>query len=222
MPERGWPGPLRRLGGRGLALRVRVTGAATIAVALALVIAGWGLIEAQRREQTRQLDREARAALTLIAAIVADGPPPKPLPTARDSLLLCQVIDSRGDVIAYNPNAMELPRMAQFAVVDGPDGTVQRRTGVVQSASSYEYITNVTRDGERFAVYVAAPVRPIQTATDALRSRLLAFSPLVLFLTIAMLWFVVGRALRPVEELRRVVAGISPADLSARRRASGR
>ncbi len=199
-----------------LTLRVRVCAAATIAVALALGGASLALIESQYREQSRQLDREAVAALTLIAAIVAEQEPPHPLPTARDSLLLCQVVNRQGKIVAYNPNAMDLPPISGFVSFEEADGAVHKRSVVVQGARSVEFVTNATRGPDRYAIYVVAPLRPLETSRNALRGRLLAFSPLVLLITVALLWVVIGRALRPVERMREMVARISPTDLSAR------
>jgi signal transduction histidine kinase len=66
------------------------------------------------------------------------------------------------------------------------------------------------RDGE-VVLYVATNLEPIEAAVQALQRSLVIGTPLVLVLLAGGTWFVVGRALRPVEAMRRQVARISGA-----------
>jgi signal transduction histidine kinase len=65
-------------------------------------------------------------------------------------------------------------------------------------------------------VIVAASFDDVEESVEALRSSLLIAIPLVVAALVVVLWWVVGRALRPVEAIRAEVAGIGARDLHRR------
>ncbi|HKN51544.1 MAG TPA: ATP-binding protein, partial [Amycolatopsis sp.] len=65
-------------------------------------------------------------------------------------------------------------------------------------------------------VYAASSLDPVSEGVDATTSALWVAAPLLLVAIAALTWLLVGRALRPVEAIRREVAEITSAELGRR------
>lgn len=211
-------GRVRRSGGpsRGrlpVPVRVRVTLVAALIVALALVAGGWLFLRAARVEQRRDIEHVVRERIADVVDLVQRGAATGRLPGARDSSLLVQVLDRDGKVVAATTNVSDMNAISKEPAVPGK--TI-RRTTTVDAARCLLYTTGVTVGGQTFAVHVAAPLGSMDHSMAMLRNQLWQMSPLVLLAGVAALWVVVGRALRPVDVLRREVDAISALDLHRR------
>jgi signal transduction histidine kinase len=198
-------------------IRVRTVVFGTLVIALFLIIAGFTFDRAARQGRTRELERDALAELETICVIASQPTIPHPLPTARDSLLLVQLITPTGLVVSSSANVMDMENpfvnTAEFpaalkisqtwrATIDGKKYLlVGRRTSAAITAP---------------AVYVAAPLSDVDRLSRSLRQQFGWWSPALFAATALGLWFVVGRALRPVERMRREVDVIEATDLTAR------
>jgi signal transduction histidine kinase len=72
------------------------------------------------------------------------------------------------------------------------------------------------RAGTGYTVYVGLPLAPVRQTVTALTASLVVGVPLLATLLGVLTWLLVGRALRPVENLRLQAAGISAADFGRR------
>lgn len=197
-------------------VRFRITLAATVAVAVVLVLAGIGLVLAQRRSLTRSLEESLTQEAEAIIAGAEVGEVPEVLDPAGDDDTVAQVVvGSTGDVVASTPN-------------------VEGRTRLVAASpppfSSSTAIESVLEDGDRFlivtrpvpstsaplVVSVGAPLDDVADATSALARSMLLAGPLVVALLAALVWWLVGRTLRPVEAIRAEVSEIGGSDLHRR------
>lgn len=191
-------------------MRVRATAAAVAVVAVALLVGGIATVSLLRAALLEDLTDTAVLRAQEIAGAVEDGRrPPVAVADVEDQLV--QVVDGDGRVVAASPNT-------------GSDAPV---TDLEPGGSSWVVGLFESGDGVVVAVGAETPDGPVTVlvgrATDdvaesaAVVTRLLAVgAPVLLALVAVVTWAVVGRALRPVEAIRREVEGISADQLHRR------
>jgi signal transduction histidine kinase len=198
-------------------VRARTVLFGTLVIVAFLLIAGFTFDKAARQGRTRELERDAAAELESICAIASKPPLPHPLPTARDSLLLVQLIASNGQVVSSSANVMDMEKPF-VNTTEFPTGTTLSspwRTTI--DGKQYLLVgRKVSKDVAADSVYVAAPLSDVDRLSRSLRKQFAWWSPALFVATALGLWFVVGQALKPVDRMRREVDAIEAADLSAR------
>ncbi|MEM9131221.1 MAG: ATP-binding protein [Actinomycetota bacterium] len=197
----------------GRSLQFRITVVATLVVLAVVGLGGLVLVEVFERAQRAEVDAELRADARLIEAVRTDD---ANIGVLADEQVLVQIIDADGEVINTAGTA------GGEALIDPDDRpgvdsyirtiTARGRTGRVL----------VQRVPERdVVVAIARPFQQATTAADTLRLLLTVGGPLLVALLAALIWWVVGRALRPVEDVRATVDEITARDLSRRLPAVG-
>ena len=191
---------------RGTSLRLRLTLLASGAVCVALVVGAIALTTVLRSTRVDALDQVVRDRATTVAALAADDRLPETLPVAEPGEIV-QLIDADGAVLATSPNASRtLPVLSPQAVAS-LDAVSTQQTAYDDSARVAVRVTTY-RDGPA-TVVATVPLTEVQGVLDALRLALVVVVPL---LTVALgvgVWLILGRALRPVEELRRGAAQVA-------------
>jgi signal transduction histidine kinase len=191
-------------------IRAITTAVATIVVAIALVVGAAGLIASVRRTMVDEVAEAARAQATDVVRQLETGRPPV-LEVAGADEQLIQVMTSAGTIIAASPNMTGKPAVVRLA----PGESAQ----VVTPLDDDEFVAVAegaqTSDGLRIVVVARALVDVLDTTT--LITRLLIIGLPVMVVVVALTtWFAVGRALAPVEAIRREVDEISAAQLHRR------
>jgi signal transduction histidine kinase len=197
---------IRRLG----TIRAITTAVATIVVAIALVVGAAGLIVSLRRSMVDEEAEAARAQASDVAGQLEAGRVPV-LDVASEDEQLIQVMTPAGAVVAASANMAGRPAVARLA----PGQTVE----VVTPLDDDEFIAVAegarTADGVRIVLVARALVDVLDTTT--LITRLLIIGlPLLVVVVALTTWFAVGRALAPVDAIRREVDEISAAQLHRR------
>jgi signal transduction histidine kinase len=193
-----------------MTVRVRVTLLATSVVALVLVLAGAGLVLQQRRLLTETLDEslEQQADEIRETPALVDGLS-RELPPFGDDDAVAQVVQD-GDVVAFTENIRG----------EGPLVDVDEVSG-----SEIRTVDHLPHEDGRFRVLlesgtqviiVGGTLDDIDESITTLTGSLVVGIPLIVTALAAILWWVVGRALRPVEEIRSEVAQIDARDLHRR------
>jgi signal transduction histidine kinase len=197
-------------------VRVRVTLAAVVVVGLALAAGGTWLVDAQRDSLTESIDTAARLRARDIASTITDGSFPAILAVPRGEENLVQVVDAGGRVVAASANLDGAARISQLQ--PGPDGFATRsESRVNDDEGPFRVIARrVTTKSGTFTVYVAGSLERVTDSVDSLVRLLLIGLPILLVLVGATTWIVAGRALRPVEAIRREVEAIGAKDLHRR------
>ena len=210
-PEPGEPAGARRFG----TVRFRITTMAALAVAAVLVLTGVGLVVTQRRLLVENLDESLDQEATAIAATVADGGRPTTLSPVGDDDAVAQVVID-GEVVASTANARGAPPLAPEP--DDGGRAVRTLKGVpTDRAEDFRVVTRpVHGPGGAGVVHVAAPLDDIREVNSLLARSLAVAVPVVTLVLAALVWWLVGRTLRPVEGMRREAAGIGGADLARR------
>ncbi len=194
---------------QGASVRVRVTAVAAIVVTLVLLAAGFLLVTLQRQGLVDQLDDSLSAeADRVVDSLERDGR----LPEGVNDDWFVVWLDADGTVQGTAGDEEAEPFGAQIA------GLRLRDDGNV-TFDGDSYLTVVESfDGEagRGWVAVAASRDDIDGTVADLRNSLLWIIPLAVLILIAAVWFLVGRTLRPVEEIRAQVASIGVRELDRR------
>jgi signal transduction histidine kinase len=192
-------------------VRARITAVATVVVLLVLVVTGVVLVAQQRRVLTETLDEslEQQAAEIRQTPALRDADPREIPPFGEDDAV-AQVL-SDGEVVASTANVEgEGPLLDPLDVTGSGIRTVDR---MPHEDAPFRVLVDAT--GGR-AIIVGGTLDDIDESLTTLRLSLLAMFPVVVLALAGLLWWVVGRALRPVEAIRAEVAGIGGRDLHRR------
>ncbi|HXY93471.1 MAG TPA: ATP-binding protein [Acidimicrobiia bacterium] len=197
-------------------VRVRVTLAAVVVVALALIAGGAWLVRAQRNALTDDVETTARLRARDVAATVASGELAGSLAAPRGDDNLVQVVDSDGNIVAASSNIGYDVRISHLEPGRSgyAAGSVDRLPG--GDAPFRVVAQRVTTKKGTFIVYAAGSLDPVQKTADNLYGSLLIGLPILLLLVGVTTWIVTGRALHPVEAMRAEVEAIGAEDLSRR------
>jgi len=202
---------------RGFAsVRVRITLAAVIVVALALAAGGAWVVNAHRVSLIDNIETAARLRARDVATTVADGTPTSPLAVTPGDESAVQVVDVRGNVIAASSNIEGQPRISTLQ--PGPSGFASRMVArlPVGDSSFLVVALRVATPSGTYIVYVAGSLNIVGASTNSLARLLLIGLPVLLLFVAGTTWVVSGRALRPVEAIRQQVEVIGAEDLHQR------
>jgi signal transduction histidine kinase len=191
-------------------IRAITTTVATIVVAIALVIGAAGLITALRHTMIDEVAEAARAQASDVVRELEAGRPPVLQVAGADEQLI-QVMTPAGAVVASSPNMAGRPAVVRLA----PGQSAQ----VVTPLDDDEFVAVAegaqTSDGLRIVLVARALVDVLDTTTVVIRLLIIGL-PLLVAVVAFTTWFAVGRALAPVEAIRREVDEISAAQLHRR------
>lgn len=196
----------RRWGGLSLRLRLTLVTAGLLGVGLALgAVVLSGVVSASR---VAALDDVAMARAETVARLALDDRLPDPLPVTEAGEI-AQVLDGSGLVVASSASASRtLPVIGA--------GDLERLLGQGRGTLRTAYderarlaVLPATWRGEPVSVVVALPLRDVEGVLNALRVSLVGVVPTLTLLLAGVIWLALGRALRPVEELRSAAARVA-------------
>ena len=190
-------------------IRVRITAVAMTVVTMVLVITGVALLSSQRRILTDNLDEILAADSRNIEAAVSAGRLGDPILPQGDEDSIAQVVDHDGHVLASTGNFATSPALAAPL----PNATTFRTVGLPIDGSKFRLMS---RSVNGVAIHTGTPLDDVDASVAALRAGLLAAVPAIGVLIGVLVWWLVGRTLRPVEAIRAQVAGITGASLDQR------
>ena len=193
-----------------LSMRARALLAAVAALVPVLAVASIAGVLVQRHDLTSSTTLVAREHARAVAGRLVDGAAPVSATAAGGGEDLVQVVRD-GRVLAASG---DLPRGAPLVAS--------------ASAASTQLIGSVPGEGDRYVmvtapvpqkrtyVVVARSLESVDAATTSTTWLLVAGSVLVIAIVGVLTWVLTGRALRPVDDMRRQAASITQANLSAR------
>jgi signal transduction histidine kinase len=194
-------------------VRVRTTVGAVVVVGAALLVGAVALVGSMRHTLTRDVRAAARLRALEVATDLRSGPVASVLPAGADEDRLIQVLDEDGHVISSTPNVKGVP-----AVVKIPAGQSKKIDSPIKGEDDkfLAYSRTVDTPQGRRTVIVARSLDEMLESTGTVTRLLRIGLPILLVLVGFTTWKVVGRALRPVEAIRREVDEISAAELHRR------
>ena len=215
-PPSGWRRLVRRAGPG--TVRARVTVVAGLALTAAVVL---GLV-VMYRLQLNSADQTIHGQLGTYAAQIeqsaAGGTFPRTLPPSDlGQTAQAQVLAPDGTVLAATRNWVGLPALYLYTLPPGSTTPVRTSAGDrVLPDDLSEYGEHATVGGRPVTIITTARTY-LQSQVEQTFARLLVIGvPFLLVLAGGTVWLVVGRALRPVEQIRGAVTAITSADLSQR------
>lgn len=198
-------------------VRSRLTLLATVVVAVVLVISAVGLVVVQRSLLTQGIDEALVQRADNIQADVARGAFGGELPTEgdrEDSFL--QLVDSRGRVVAASANVRTLPAVTR-PLAPGSSQVITTDSDVGLSSHEFRVLARSVDSGSATGTLVVAKnLDDVNESVSILKTSLAISIPVVVALLAALVWWLTGRVLRPVEAIRAEVASIQGTELHRR------
>ncbi len=190
---------------------------ASLVVAATLVAGAVGLLVTLEQSLTSNGDELSRARVADLAQQVADGSLPRTLTDLGDNSV-GQVVDDSGAVLAASANVAGDGPISSFA----PAGPTPELTTLHNAPDDSETETyrvwaqRATAPTGAVTIYVGSSPESVTEAVSTLRRLLAVGIPVVLVMLAVSTRLLVGRALKPVEDIRTEVAAISDAALDRR------
>ena len=202
---------------RGAGIRARIVAAATIALALAVLVGALFIRTQLRAVLYSSADEEVLSHARDIADLVSTGDFDRVLPVEGKEPGWVQIVDEHAQVVSSTANIVKIVR--PLVILKGvADGTVRHLDGLAVDNGNRVTVAVVGANsgGHHYRV-IAAGGLAVFDAVDKriLRALSIAF-PAMLAVAALTQWLVASRALRPVEAIRKEVAAISTTDLSRR------
>jgi signal transduction histidine kinase len=195
------------------AVRFRITALAALVTFVVLGASGVGLVVAQRHFLVRDLENALRQRADDLEELVAADRVPARLGAVADDTAT-QVVTLDGSVVAASPNLDDASRPIAPPPARGGREVLRTVDELPVDDDSFRVLSRrvETSNGAR-VVHVAGSLDEIGESGDVLRELLLVAVPAMTALLAALVWWLVGRTLRPVEEAaereRRFVADAS-------------
>jgi signal transduction histidine kinase len=201
---------LRRIRARAGTVRAGTTAVATVFVAVALIAAGVGLLAVLRGTLIAEVEDAAGTQAAYVARELEAGTPPTLEVTGSDEQLI-QVLGPDGSVLASSSN------------VTGAGPVARLRPGqsarVLTPLDNEEFVAvaeGAQTPADPRTVVVARALVGVFETTAIITHLLIIGLPVLLLVVAVTTWTTVGRALAPVEAIRREVDEISAAQLHRR------
>ncbi|WP_319458013.1 MULTISPECIES: ATP-binding protein [unclassified Mycobacterium] len=202
---------LDRIGARVGTVRAATTAVATIVVGVALVAGAALLLTVLRGTLTDEVQEAARSQALEVAGQLESGRSPILEVSGSTDEQLIQVLGPDGSVLASSTNVAGHPAVTRL----GPGESTRVVTpldddGFIAVAEGAQ-----TTAGPRIVLVARALLGVIETTT-VVTHLLIVGLPILLVVVAVTTWLTVGRALAPVEAIRREVDEISAAQLHRR------
>jgi signal transduction histidine kinase len=195
-------------------VRFRITAFAALAALLVLGVAGFLLVAAHRRLLTESLDDGLSVSAADITRQLAERRLPATITGLGDDDAAAQLVDGSGRVLAASANLHGQPPLALPAFA-GP--SVTRTARMPYDPAHFRVLSSrVPTPAGEGVLHLARNASDIDASVQLLTRSLAVAVPVVAALLAALVWYLVGRTLRPVEAIRTEVAGIGGADLHRR------
>ncbi|MGW5029031.1 hypothetical protein ACWEO9_29850, partial [Streptomyces albidoflavus] len=221
-------------------VRAQATIGATLVVAVALIAAGTAVLLSLRSNLIQEAAAQADATARQVASKVAARTAYEDLDLPDDEDRPVQVVDSRGRLLAVSEDLERISGTGTDAVRPDPEALrepgggndddddgerleageisdeVERGEGTATvdgHTADYRFsAVEVENDDDRLTVWAGAPLAAEQGAVSTAQTVMLIGLPLLLVVVAGVTWGVTGRALKPVEGIRREMAAITASE----------
>jgi signal transduction histidine kinase len=194
-------------------IRFRITAIATVGVAVVLVAGGAALVLLQRSALVAVLDQTIAQRADDIVALVETGAvlPDELAASAEEGF--AQLVEKDGAVLVSTPNLSNSPALA--LEIDPGSSEDLRTIAVVEVDDDVFRVLSRQVPGIG-VLHVGTTYDVVAESAAALARALVLIVPLLVAAMGAIVWWLVGRTLQPVENMRLEVAEIGATDLGRR------
>nr|WP_246299409.1 HAMP domain-containing sensor histidine kinase [Nocardioides panaciterrulae] len=187
-------------------------------VAVALVVASLALVATLDRSVVTNGDGLARSRVSDLAVLARHGDLPAVL-AAVGGNGVAQAVTAGGRVLAASPNVRSAGPITGLRPPLGAPPEVHTLRGAPDDNQTEDYRvwvqTAPSPDGP-VTIVAGSSLESVHEASLALRRALWVGTPVTVLVLGVLIWLVIGRALRPVEEIRARVESISGSALDRR------
>ena len=195
-------------------VRVRITLLASLALIVGLVVGGTVLYGSLRNGLIDAQSGTGPARAAELAALAGRAPLPAVLPALdASSPAFLQVVDPAGEVIAASERLVGLPPLRNS---EQPSRVTRRSIDGLRNGPWLVETTSATFGGRSELLVVVTSLRDAEANAEVVRNRLAVTLAGLVAIVAALIWVVVGRALRTVDRMRADVTEISASHLDRR------
>ena len=198
-------------------VRARTTVLASVLVGVTLVVGAIALVVTLDQSLTRNADDLAKTRAIDLASLAVTGALAQLLSNINGEGV-AQVVDRSGRVLAASPNIVGNGPISTFHPTgDSPVALTIKNAPDDNETENYRVwaLSAKTRDGP-VSVYVGGSMESFDEASRTLRRSLTVGVPVMLAMLAFGTWLVIGRALRPVEDIRAELTTITDQALDRR------
>jgi signal transduction histidine kinase len=201
---------LRNTFARLRSVRVRITLIATILTGVALTVAAVLLVSAVENRLEDQVREDTRRAADKVAVALQAGQPFDQAVSAPALGTYVYIVGDSGDVLAASTGPVGA---GLSAVGPLPDPSLLSGGAPVEIT---QQIVSAAGPGGALRVVAASPLADVQRSVSELSRLLWVGIPILVVLVGGLAWVLVGRALKPVDSMRREADEISHSTLHRR------
>jgi signal transduction histidine kinase len=214
-------------------VRVRITLAAVVVIAAALAGTGWLLVWSVKDTQLTSIREDSENLLDQVAERLAAGVPPEE--TVRPQQLTSGFVEIRYEdgsaihlvpiggndedgvaVVPLGPRTAQPAPSEEIVAEEPPSASDNQPRGDAPIVARPVASRTVETPAGEVTVTVAAEVDDVPRSLDAIRRALTIGLPVLVVLVALAVWWLVGRALRPVERIRSEADAISASTMDRR------
>jgi signal transduction histidine kinase len=192
-------------------VRVRATVGASLVALVALAVAAVLLVSTLRQSQLDTVDRGLELRAVDIESLLDGGATPASVAVESEESSFVQILQPNGTVIASSSNLD-----GESAVAATGDAVRSTRSIPTLGDDEFRMYTRSTDGSQRVHIVVGTSLEQLEETQTALITSLAIGVPVLLALLATLTWIVVGRALRPVDGIRRRVDEIGAGQLGQR------
>ena len=209
-------------------VRARIAATAAITTAIAVSLASVLLLTQMSTSLDREIDQSLERQIFNFELEIAEYSDFETVAVPNDPETLLIVVDPSGfaplanDIGVDGSEVANALGLASASAIDVLFADISLTTPTETTepdrlrAAYYEVLLDDQKPGERFFAVVARSAGPTDRTIGRLRTALLVGVPLVVAFVAALAWWLAGRALRPVDQMRREVDEITSSDLDRR------
>jgi signal transduction histidine kinase len=202
---------------RHLTIRIKLTLIAVVIAALVFLIAGLTITRMLRTNLNNNAEATATTRVSDLAAIVNRGIIPQGGLTGHSDTTVVQIIDGNGNVVAQSRSMRLTKPLLDLKLAENQSFAGTRMLSRIDRGTPFRVAARgVSFNGEPFIVIAASSLEHIDETIHEVDVLFWLGFPLLVLILGWISWIVVGRALRPVELIRRDVESISSSALDRR------
>lgn len=198
-------------------VRFRITMLASVLVAIVLTAVGVALLVVQERQLYDSLDDALgrRADEVLGGEVGRSTDEVVVLPSGLGDEIVVQVVSVDGDVLSATENAVGESPIAEAPADGGESYTTVGALPIEDD--EYRILSRwAVVEGASVVVHVAESTDDLRDVLGQLQVAVAIAIPIAVLVLGGSVWWLVGRTLRPVEQIRSEVAGFGPGQLERR------
>lgn len=200
---------------RAWSLRARLTAVTAGLLFVALAIGAVLLMAFLDRGRLAVLDEVVLERVAVVADLSGEGRLPAALPVTQPGEIV-QVLDAEGRVLASSPTASRTLPVLPAEVVsvwrdEAGEAPLARTMRTAYDGEARVALMAATSGGAPVSVVASVPLGEVRGVLRALGITLVVVVPTLTALLAVAIWVALGRALHPVEHLRRAAAQVARA-----------